>query len=146
MYKKICWRWISLSFVLHYVEKWMYIPQFYFLRPNTCTLKHYELLCSNNVNLWKEALDLILRKFHEITIFPLLIWIYLQSIIFIIIKQTQPFIHNSACALILYILTWLSARGWKECNFFNCFQLLSPAQQIINCLYKELKGKNIIHK
>lgn len=115
MYKKICWRWISLSFVLHYVEKWMYIPQFYFLRPNTCTLKHYELLCSNNVNLWKEALDLILRKFHEITIFPLLIWIYLQSIIFIIIKQTQPFIQNSACALILYILKWLSARGWKEC-------------------------------
>lgn len=115
MYKKICWRWISLSFVLHYVEKWMYTPQFYFLRPNTCTLKHYELLCSNNVNLWKEALDLILRKSHEITIFPLLIWIYLQSIIFIIIKQTQPFIQNSACALILYILKWLSARGWKEC-------------------------------
>lgn len=115
MYKKICWRWISLSFVLHYVEKWMYIPQFYFLRPNTCILKHYELLCSNNVNLWKEALHLILRKFHEITIFPLLIWIYLQIIIFIIIKQTQPFIQNSACALILYILTWLSARGWKEC-------------------------------
>lgn len=70
MYKKICWRWISLSFVLHYVEKWMYIPQFYFLRPNTCILKHYELLCSNNVNLWKEVLHLILRKFHEITIFP----------------------------------------------------------------------------
>lgn len=115
MYKKICWRWISLSFVLHYVEKWMYIPQFYFLRPNLCILKHYELLCSNNVNLWKEALDLILRKFHEITIFPLLIWIYLQIIIFIIIKQTQPFIQNSARALILYILTWLSARGWKEC-------------------------------
>lgn len=115
MYKKICWRWISLSFVLHYVEKWMYIPQFYFLRPNLCILKHYELLCSNNVNLWKEALHLILRKFHEITIFPLLIWIYLQSIIFIIIKQTQPFFQNSACALILYILKWLSARGWKEC-------------------------------
>lgn len=115
MYKKICWRWISLSFVLHYVEKWMYIPQFNFLRPNTCILKHYKLLCSNNVNLWKDALHLILRKFHEIMIFPLLIWIYLQSIIFIIIKQTKPFIQNSACALILYILKWLSARRWKEC-------------------------------
>lgn len=98
----LCWKMNVYTTILFFETKFMYSQTL-----RAFVLKQCELMI--------EALHLILRKFHEITIFPLLIWIYLQIIIFIIIKQTQPFIQNSACALILYILTWLSARGWKEC-------------------------------